>query len=219
MKKRIAAALLAVLILSLTACGQSAAQKYTDYVQGVMDCSYRGEFDAYTKSRGNKDNTEAQEVYDATVENYAYQLMNYLEVEYNYIDEDIIEQYKDLAAKLLMKTKYTVNKAEIAGKEYHIKLEIQPLDFCDIVVDAATAVADQYNADQAALGENATDEQLIELENAYARNMLEAVTPFVDQVGYKDTKTKVVIMQEGDEGYGLEDADWQQIDNMVVDMD
>ena len=222
MKKRLPAlVLLLVLVLSLTACGgDTKAKKYTEYVEAVMNCSYKGQFDAYTKSRGLKDdNKEAKEVNESTAEFYAYQLMNYTEVEYESVDDSVVEAFIELAKKALQKTRYQVEKAEKAGKVYHVTVKIDPIDFNDILIEPAKGVAAVYNEGVDALSEDASEEQLLALENEYGLNMAAALMPVVDQIGYKETKTRIVEIQEDKDAFGLSDEDWEEIDNIVVDMD
>ena len=220
MKKKAALSLgiLVVLLLGLMGCqGGRVAEKYTDYVQGVMDCSYRGEFEQYMKSRGC-DETEAQEVYDSTAENLAYNIMAYTAVDYEIVGDEIIGQYTDLAKQILMKADYTVNKAEKAGDVYHITVEIKPVDFFDIIYDEGQAYADEFNVKLEEMTD-ISDSQYEELEKEYAAGMLETITPYVDSMGYGDVKTKIVEIEVDDEGYGLADEDWASLDNMVVGLE
>ena len=217
-KAALVLAVLMVLLLSLAGCKNGkVADKYTDYVKGVMDCSYKGEFEQYIKSRGC-DEAEAQEVYDSTAMNLAYNIMSYTSVDYTVVGDEIINQYAELAKKILNHADYTVNKAEKAGETYHIKVEVKPLDFFDIIYDDGQAYADAFNEKLDSKGD-ISDSEMEELEKEFATGMLEAISPYADKMGYGDPVTKIVEITVDDEGYGLSDDDWTTLDNLVVNLE
>ena len=72
-------ALTLVAVVSLSGCGVlnlfgSPAERYTNYVQSVLDTSYKGVFDTYMELSDSTED-EAAAIYDATIQyhvNYFY---------------------------------------------------------------------------------------------------------------------------------------------------
>lgn len=208
----------------LCGCGSSSGADlntviYADYVKGIMDCSYKADFESYTKVC-DATTDEAKEVYDSTIEYYASELMYYNGVAYDYISDELKQKYIDLAADLMNKCKYTVNDAVKVDDEYQVKIEIEPLDINDISYDEIEAYMTEYNK----MAENTdfttmSEEAQYELEEAYALSIYNILESYVDKVGYKSVKSKIVIIEFTEDGtYGIDDEDWYDIDDYVVDM-
>lgn len=193
---------------------------YSDYINALMECKYKGKLDGYVNEVANATKTEAQECHDSTVEYYAYQLMSYTDVGYDYISEDLIAKYVDVARKIMAKTSYTVNEGTMVGDDYQVRVDIQPIDFNDLIHDDVAAYIDEFNAMMDATDTSAyTDEQWDALEEQYAEAVLNIIEGYVSSIGYKDTVSKVVIIEFDEEGrYGISDNDWYDIDDYVVDM-
>lgn len=236
----------AMLVLSLAACGTEPASKqgsnnseettaernlnsltsnvegawYSDYINALMECKYKGKLEGYKNEVANATNEDAKQCHDSTVEYYAYQLMSYTDVGYDYISEELIAEYVELARDIMAKSSYTVHEGTLVGSDYQVKVDIQPINLNDLINDDVEAYIEQYNAMIDATDTSAyTDEQWDELENQYAEGVLAIIKGKVSQIGYKDTVSKIVIIEFDAEGrYGISDNDWYDIDDYVVDM-
>lgn len=229
MKKRFLAVVLTLaMVLSFAACGNSSnvtAKKYTQYVEAVMECSYLGEFDNYMKIC-DATKQESQDVYDNTMEYYAYYLMYYNDVDYEVISQATIDRFVDIAEKVYAKAKYTVNQAEKTSdsKVYHVTIEIEPTDFNDITYDPVYEyIHEVYNPQFENMSDEEyyaiTDEQWVQYEEIYANAVADILEEYIDQIGYKTKKTKIVeISVDSNGNYGVDDEDWYEIDDYIVDI-
>ena len=60
---------------------------YSDYIRALMESKYYGKLESYMAEVAGAAKEEAQKCYDSTVEYYAYQLMSYTDVNFNYLSE------------------------------------------------------------------------------------------------------------------------------------
>lgn len=225
MKRKLSLIMAAILVvLAFTACdgksgSKAEAARYTNYIEAIMDCSYRGELNRYTEVVDATE-AEAEEVYYSTVEYYAYELMAYNEVAYDYVSEDLFNQYVELAKRVMAKAKYNVNEATKVEDDYQVKVEIYPIDFNDITTEEIENYIDEFNKMLEGIDTTQlTEEQIIEYEEMYGQNVLSILEKYEDQIGYKDVVSKVVIIEVDEDGYyGISDEDWYDIDDYVVDM-
>lgn len=237
----------AMLVFSLAACGTKPASKpeadnkqeettesrnlnkltsnveagwYSDYIEALMECKYNGKLEGYMMEVADASKEEAQECHDSTVEYYAYQLMSYTDVGYDYLADETIEKYIEVARKIMAKSKFTVNEGTQVGDDYQVKVDIQPININDLIHDDVAAYIDEYNAMIDGKDTSAyTDEQWDELEEQYAAGVLAIIESHISEIGYKDTVSKVVIIEFDEEGrYGISDNDWYDIDDYIVDM-
>ena len=216
MKKFIQISFITTLSLLLSGCFlDKKAEEYGQYVKSAMDASYLGEFDNYLELA---DTTEEDsiELYNNTISYLAYAIMDYNYVNYDVISEETIEKYYELAKKALQKTNYKVNDAKKVDGIYQVKAEITPIDVLESTYDDVDEYIDIFNAKYPDLSSLST-EKLIEAEEEYADEILKIITPYVDNMNYKDTISKIVEIQFDDDGlYGISEDEWEDIDNYVM---
>ncbi|MDD6571034.1 MAG: hypothetical protein PUF12_01475 [Thermoflexaceae bacterium] len=209
--------------LAVTGCDgkstKATAALYTNYIEAIMDCSYHGELERYTEVV-DADSSEAEEVYNSTVEYYANELLYYNDVDSESISDELYDKYVALAGEIMAKTKYTVNEATKVNDEYQVKIEIYPVDINDITYDAVEQCIDEFNKMMDSMDTTKlTDEQWLEIEEGYGENVYNILKEAVPQMGYKDVVSKVVIIEVDKDGYyGISDDEWYDIDDYVVDM-
>lgn len=193
---------------------------YSDYIKALMECKYYGELSGYQTEVANATKDDAQECHDGTVEYYAYELMQYTDVGYDYVSEETVNQWVDVAREIMAKTKFTVNEGTLVGDDYQVKVDIQPLNINDLIYDEVGAYIEEYNSMLNGVDTSAyTDEQWDALEEEYAAGVLTIIKNHIPEIGYKDTVSKIVIITFDEEGrYGISDEDWYDIDDYVVDM-
>lgn len=216
MKKKAIAFAAAILMGSNLVGCISAKKTYTDYVQAVMDCSYFCETEKYMEMTDSTQE-EAEAVYQDEID-YVTELIcvNNL-VEMDYVSEETMEGYAALAKDIVSKVKYTVHEAEKSGDSYHITIEIQPIDFWEITYDPIQEYCDTvYNVK---IEEITTEEELAALEQEYAEGVLEILSGYTSQIGYKEATNKIVEITVDEDGmYGITEQDWLDIDDLLLDM-
>lgn len=229
--KRILAVLLAAVMVMAVAAGCSSknvstktkgATLYQKYINNIMECCYYGDVAKYVEvCEATLDN--AQEAHENTVEFYAYQLMVYNGVDYEYISDEMYDKFNELAGSILAKAKFKVNEAVQVNGDWQVKIEISPIDINDTTWDEVEdAIVDYNNNSEAIDFSQMTEAQgeatYRELQEEYAQNVYNIIFSHISSIGYKDTVSKIVIITMDDDGYGIEDEDWNDIDDLVVDM-
>jgi hypothetical protein len=230
-KRGFAVFLFAVMVTVLSGCsvkdvkmaGSTGATIYQKYINNLMECSYYGDTAKYTEVCDGTQQ-DAQDTYDATVGYYAYELMALNEVDYEYISDDVYDKYVDLAERIMAKVKFTVNEATKVGDDWQVKIQIQPIDINDTTWDEVEEVVTNYNAKIDTLDTTGmSDEELsalyIQLEDEYALAVYDVFEAHLSTIGYKDEVSKIVLIETDEDGYyGISDDDWNDIDDIVVDM-
>ena len=217
MTRTLTAAAVLLCTLSLTGCGNK-AQTYTDYVQAVMDCTYRNDSAKYIELT-EASAEDAQAVYDDEIE-YISSLLRYnAAVEADYVNEGTITGFDGLARTLAGKVKYTVDPAVQSGDTYHITLHAEPVDFWDSAIEQLSDVYENEFSEH--FYSVAADSKEYEaLEQQWAIRALDVLTEAVEQTGYKEEQSIIVeITVDEDGNYGIDDKNWMDIDDLLLDMD
>lgn len=216
MKKIISFTMVLITSILLTGCFKDEkSTEYKDYIKAAMDASYLGENDEYLNV-AKTTKTDAEELYDNTVEYLAYSIMKYNSVNYNSINENIINKYKDLAKEALKKSKYAVNDGRKVDGVYQVKLEITPIDIWEATYDEVEEYIDGF-LNKYPNYETMSGDELLAAEEEYANDILEILNPYIEDMNYKDTVSKIVEIQFDDDGlYGISQDDWDDIDDYVM---
>ena len=62
-----------------------------------------------------------------------------------------------------------------------------------------------------------TEAELLVAEDEYANEILNIITPYVTNMQYKETVTKIVEININDDGlFGISTEDWNDIDDYVM---
>lgn len=176
------------------------AEECAEFINAALETSFYGEFDTYVEK--NFDTLEgAQELYDSEVEYYAEGLMYYLDVDYETVDEEIADGFREVSAAVLAKFKWDEPVVDLMeGVSFgSFELTMYPTDFLDIIIEDAQAVADSgLDGDE------------------YAQGMLDAIRPKVDEISYREPITKTYDLDLND-GVISQD-DWENIDDVLMDL-
>lgn len=177
------------------------AEDCKGFIDDALKTSFYCDYANYVE---NKFDTEenAQALYDMEVEYYAQGLMYYLAIDYESVDQGIVDGFYEVAKKVLAKFKWdeaVVNLEE--GSSYgSFELTMYPTDFLDIILEDAQAFADSGM-------EGNQDE--------YAQGMLDVISAKVDAISYKDP---VVMTYDIDLDNGVVSSDdWDEIDDILMD--
>ncbi len=127
-KRGFALALVAVLVLSLTACGGFDAAAY---VQGDLDLSFKGIVsDGYLKLV-NASKEEAEAVYEQVVEAFADQEISSQDLSRSEITDECYENIIAFYKEYLGKAKYTVGEASRTSNGFEVEVSCEALLFLD----------------------------------------------------------------------------------------
>ena len=184
------------------------------YVQGGLDCLYKGEFDQYLELT-NATEEEAQKTYEDGLEAEADVFEQYIAAEGAVTDASrakIIELYKAIYAK----SSYTVKLLSETNGVYVVEVVINPIDIFTKCYDDATAFVNEfYEKDDAGEFDGLTEE---EYNDRYVQGLLDIYTAYVPEIGYTEAKTLTVQVKQDDSGlYTLSDDDMQNIDTWIIE--
>ena len=214
MKHRIAAlAAAGVLCLSLVGCGH-AGKTYSEYVQAVMDCTYRGNADAY-RSLTKASESAAQELRKEEIAYLSNQLCHQATVDRSLLNVETAAGYDALAEALLGKVKYSASDAVKAGELYQITITAEPLTIWDV---ALPNLENAYSSGfaKAFYSETAGTDSYKALEAAWGEKALEIYNAHLEEVGNGDAKTLTTILYANSDGhYTVSQDTWRQIDDLV----
>ncbi len=176
------------------------AQECVEFINAALETSFYGKFDTYVE--GKFDTEEgAQALYESEVEYYAQGLMYYLDIDSETVDGGIADGFRDVSRAVLAKFKWDDPVVDMADGATWGSFEITmyPTDFLDIIEEPVLAVMDSgLEGDE------------------YAQGMLDAITPKVEEISYKEGVT---------ESYDLDIEDgiisqetWDEIDDILMDL-
>lgn len=205
----------------LTGCSGVDKNFSSDYVAGIMDASYKGQFKTYMAITESTEE-ESKELYDSTVEYYAQSIAMYCEVYTDDISEDIYSEYVDFTEDLLSKAKYTVSSAENGKESCYVKISIKPINILEQVSDDIEVCVEEYNAAFENMSEDdfaaLSDEEIRQYEDEYAKNVLDVLKKGSENLEYKDSidfTMEILIDKDGLYAPANED-DWNTIDDYVM---
>ena len=214
--RRCIAALMLVMCLALTGCG-NAGHNYTDYVRAVMDCTYYDDTAAYMTFTGTTAET-AQAVYADETAVFSAQLRYHATVKDEYIDEETAQGFDALAQELMRKVRYRIDPAVRAGDSYRITITAEPLDFWALVLpELRKAYSKDFSERFYKAQEGSAAQAALEAE--WGARALEVLRSHTEEVGYLEPQsTTVDITVDADGHYVVAERDWAKIDALMMDL-
>lgn len=138
-KRVISLTLSLALLIPLAACGGGLSpDDATTYIQGILDENYKGIYDAEFLEMIDSTETEAQEIYQNSIEVEADFLIGSLMDNAPTEEQrsELIELYKEIYAK----ASYTVDTAtEIDETTYGVKVTVAPIDIFHQLMDEVSS--------------------------------------------------------------------------------
>jgi len=195
----------------------SIKNEYRRYVQGVLDCSYKGDIDNYIKIC-SADRKEAEECYDAATVYYAEGLMFELAVPASYLSENMLEKWYDFGKKGLMETDYTVEEAVKKDGRWLIEVKVRPMDMLtdeivDKVIEFHASFVEKYKGQDF---ESMSDEEYMPYADEYAEGVLQILTDNFEKREYLEEQSKTLEIKIDGNSYSVEESEWTVIDDMVM---
>lgn len=175
------------------------ADECSQYIDDALRTSFYCDYERYVENKFDTAES-AQELYDSEVEYYTQGLMYYLDIDYDTVDDETAEAFREVSKKVLAKFKWDtpVVDMEDGASRGELELTMYPTDFLDIILEDAQAVADSA-----------------ETEEEYNANMLAAISPKADEISYREPITKTYDI-DVDNGVISSDA-WDEIDDILMD--
>lgn len=175
------------------------AEECSQFIDSALRASFYGDYADYVEKKFDTEEN-AQMLYETEIEYYSQALMYYLGVDYETVSDEIAEGFHEISRKVIEKVKWDTPAVDLGdGATYgSFELAMYPVDFLDIILEDAQAVADSgVEGDE------------------YAQGMLDAITPWVDQTSHREPviKTYNVDLDAG----VISTEDWDEIDDILMD--
>lgn len=201
------------LLFSLTGCSlfKTKSKEYSNYVTGILDMNYKGEYEYYTDATGATDE-DAQAIYDAGINSLAESMINYYGIKI--VDDGATkDKFIQLAKDIYSHSKYDVSKAYKEDDVYYVDVTVYPMDIMDLTHDNIVAYIDEFN-NNVEKG-NYDDYEIEDYEVEFANGILDIINAEIPNIGYKDSQKVTVTIKTGDYYYISED-DFLNIDKYII---
>lgn len=202
----LALALLLSLAAMLAGCGGGmTAEDAKEYVQAVLDASYKGEFDSYMELTDSTEE-EAVSMYegnvDATMATVGFDEMG--------ISEDMQEDYRQLFLDLAKQAKYSLREATEIENGYEIEVTIEPFIGMNDLENELTNILMQ---DLAAAAEIPTEEELNQMT---MQTLYDLLSEKVASPEYGEAQTMTVrVTVDSDNVYSIPEEDTTALDSAM----
>ena len=225
---RRAAALGAALALSLSlaACQGETMTAFdaADYVQGVLDETYKGTWDNAFLDLVDLTDGEAQDAYEASLEEEYRRFAYQFDLNDGLLTEETRQSALDLLAEVSAKAQYTVQQAvALDDTRYAVEVSVRPMDlFIQVREDALADFQAQFSEQYASVDlESLTAEERTaletEYENAWAGGIVELCRGRLGLVGYGDVERILVLVAPDDDGlYTMGDNDFSNLSALIL---
>ena len=202
-KKKIAGVVLAaVTALSITACGGFSAEDASAYVKSALDAEYKADFDEYIKQTDStQEEAEAmyQEGLDTITAGFGLDSLG--------ISDELAEQYRDVAADLLVLAKYEVKDAAEEGDGYAVEVSYEPYVGMQNLDQDLNAALEEITA---SISDIQSEEELNEM---VFQKVLEILQQKVAEPEYGEAETYTIHVTKGsDNVYSISQDDLVGLD-------
>jgi len=206
-------AISACMIFTLTGCSKKKETLYQDYVKGLININYIGpNSDALNDTGVSK--SDAVAMYDANMEYFADNILNYYKVKVDDVSTDIRSEYVKLAKSIYNKSNYTVSPAYKRGDVYLVDVTIYPINiFAQAHDDIFTYICDYNTRVQAGEYNSYTLEQY---ETEFSIGLLNILDDACLNMTYSDPITLSVEIIEDGKTFYITEADFRRIDAAMI---
>lgn len=223
MKKRhiLAGALACALALTLTACGGLTESDVAAYVQGELDCTYKGQYSQeYLDLVDGMTEETARQQYEDNAQAEAQRLLNYLEVYYP--TDQVNERATQLVKDIYTNAKYTVGGGnKLQGGDFAVEVTLSPIELFHLIPDETYGqVWTQVCEDNGTTPDQAStlsEEDFQPLDQEYALRMMDKVEEVLPQVTYGQDQSVMLQLKLDGDYYSLVSNGWTTLDDMVID--
>lgn len=206
-KNFITAAILVIMVLAMTACGQKFDA--SGYVQACMDLLTQGKTESYMEYTKQTEE-EAKADYDQSLDQ-AMSMMEGIG-----LSDELMEKYRGFFGDLLAKTKYTVKEAQETEDGFTVDVEVEQLTGVFNGVQAQLQEeAMAYATEQAEAGEQLDEDALQEW---IFNRMYEILVEKLDSATYNEAQTITVHVTKKDSTYTIPDEDYATIEAALYDL-
>ena len=216
MKRRTALIKAILLCLVLTAglilpgCGKKTFDA-GDYVEAMLDASYKGDFDAYTAQNIGK-KKDAKAMYD---DNLNALIKSFSQIFGDEMSDESQKKLSEAMAALCANVKYDVGSAEADGSHFNVEVKIEPLQFTSVLQDSEFNAAAE-EAVKGAIAENA-DISSDDLMKVLTDLLVTRFADIAENPTYGDSVTVTAEVRKNDAGaYEITEESWNELDQALI---
>jgi len=181
------------------------------YVQGIMDSTYKGEFDKYIElTEDTKEN--AQAAYDTVMDTRAQSFATYTAITFT---DESKAKFVEYSKQIYKNAKYEVLEATKTDNGFKVDVVISPMLILQNISDEGEAYIAEFNSKNAN-GEFAdfTQEQY---EAEYTNGILKIFENNISNIQYGDNVTVTVdVVLTEDKVYTLSTEEFNKIDSVIL---
>lgn len=227
MKKLLTMILSAVLCLQLTACAMPAAantyqERSEGFINAAMESSFLDKHDNYAKYSSEE---AGRSLYESEMEYFAAVIMYIAQVEEEYLDQDTLDGYIEVAKTVLKNIKWEIAEIKVDRQTGlgTVELDLYPTDFFDLLADSSEYddVLQQYNDTyQNVLTTEGTisDEREAEMEAWFGEQVLAVCQKYASQAKAVSTPVNKLYKIDYNANDGIiSDDDWDEVDDIIMD--
>lgn len=206
-------AISACMIFTLSGCSKKKETLYQDYVKSLININYIGpNSDALSDTGISK--SDAVAMYDANMEYFADNILNYYRVKVDDVTTDIRSEYVKLAKSIYNKSNYSVSPAYKRGNVYLVDVTVYPINIFAQAHDDVLAYICDFNAKvQAGEYNSYTLEQY---ETEFSIGLLNLLDDACLNMTYSEPITLSVEIIEDGKTFYITEADFRRIDAAMI---
>lgn len=210
------------LAVTLTACGRLSGRKVSAYVQGELDCTYKGQYSQeYLALAKGMTEEHARQQYEDNARTEAQRLLNYLDV--HLPTDGVRERAAQLAKDIYASARYTVGEgAQLRGGDFSVEVTLSPIEVFHLIPEETyrqvwTEICQAHGTTPELAIASLSDTEYQALDEEYANRMLDAVEGVLPQLTYGREQRVTLRLQREGESYSLASDEWTALDDMVID--
>ncbi len=225
LKRILALALAAGLLAGLAGC-QSDTKNATTFIQGELDCYYKGQCSKeYVDVVADMTEEIARQNYEDWTEAEAEILVSSLGMESEVPTDEVLKRAQDVVKAIYAKCKYTVAEAEkLSTGDIAVEVTVSPVEIFhllddDVYADTWSDVLARAGVTQEEAGA-LPDGEYEALDMEYVMRLLDEVEKVIPQLTYgTDQAILLQLKKDSDGRYALVDNGWDKLDEVIVDYD
>lgn len=187
------------------------------FVDTTMKTSYWGDFTEYLEYAIDSE-SGATGLYESEIAYYSEFLMYYVDVNSEYVSDDIKNRFAQIARDVLAKVSWNIVDIEIDQFDEGIMtIEICPTNFLTLIDADVDAAIDQFGQKYAEVDfESMTDEEYAVVEEDYGIMVLDAIEKRVSEAGTLEAVQKQYELDIDDSV--IKQEDWEEIDDVIMNI-
>lgn len=203
----------ALLLLLFTLVGCNTDFDAKGYVQGVLDKTYKADYDLYRKMVDATEEECEQDYKDGMSAEVDFFLQYYVG---GNVSDDVHNEIAQMYEKIYKKAKYVVEKPTLTeANTYEISIHVSPINVFILAEDKIDSLLEDMQSDENYNIYGKMDE--IEFCDTLSRGIIAIINEELPNLSYEDVKTiDTVIKQDADGLFTLNHDDFIKIDSYII---